>query len=162
MARFKRVGHRITGDRRQGASRVVGYEKMHADIVDATRLAFVVVLSDEQRATTVGFLALPLGWFSEQGITCQCGLSDNGSAYRSAAWRKACRTLDSGRSGPSFHVLQQRQSGALHPDLCRELAPMECHPRLPRNRSPGSLKIWSSKTNAGATWPLVASVPSIA
>ena len=94
LARFERVGHRITGDRRQGCSRGAGYEKVHVAIDDATRLAYVEVLPDEQKATTVGFLARAVGWFSQQGITCQRVLSDNGSAYRSGAWRKACKTLD--------------------------------------------------------------------
>ena len=94
LARFERVGHRITGDRRQGTSRGAGYEKVHVAVDDATRLAYVEVLPDEQKATTVGFLARAVGWFSQQGITCRRVLSDNGSAYRSGAWRKACRALD--------------------------------------------------------------------
>ena len=67
---------------------------MHVAIDDATRLAYVEVLADEQRATTVGFLARAVGWFSEQGITCRRILSDNGPAYRSGDWRKACQALD--------------------------------------------------------------------
>jgi hypothetical protein len=78
LARFKRVGLRITGYRRQGSSRGAGYEKVHVAIDDATRLAYVEVLADEQRSTTVGSLARALGWFSEQGITCRRILSDNG------------------------------------------------------------------------------------
>jgi hypothetical protein len=93
LARFERVGHRITGDRRQGSSRGAGYEKVHVAIDDATRLAYVEVLADEQKATTVGFLARAVGWFSEQGITCRRVLSDNGSSYRSGDWRKACQAL---------------------------------------------------------------------
>ena len=50
LARFERVGHRITGDRRKGTSRDVGYEKVHVAIDDATRLAYVEVLADERRA----------------------------------------------------------------------------------------------------------------
>ena len=94
LARFDRVGHRITGDRRQGSSRGAGYEKEHVAMDDAKRLAYVEVLADEQKATTVGFLARAVGWFSEQGITCRRILSDNGSAYRSGDWRKACQALD--------------------------------------------------------------------
>ncbi|MEB3202407.1 MAG: DDE-type integrase/transposase/recombinase, partial [Synechococcus sp.] len=86
--------HRITGDRRQGCSRGAGYEKVHVAIDDATRLAYVEVLPDEQKATTVGFLARAVGWFSEQGITCRRVLSDNGSSYRSGEWRKACSAMD--------------------------------------------------------------------
>jgi len=39
LARFERVGHRITGDRRPGSSRGAGYEKVHVAIDDPTRLA---------------------------------------------------------------------------------------------------------------------------
>jgi hypothetical protein len=35
LARFERVGHCITGDRRQGCSRGAGYEKVHVAIDDA-------------------------------------------------------------------------------------------------------------------------------
>ena len=94
LARFERVGHRITGDRRQGCSRGAGYEKVHVAVDDATRLAYVEVLPDERKATTVGFLARAVGWFSQQGITCRRVLSDNGSSYRSGEWRKACGALD--------------------------------------------------------------------
>ena len=55
---------------------------------------YVEVLADEQKATTVGFLARALGWFSEQGISCRRVLSDNGSSYRSGEWRKACCALN--------------------------------------------------------------------
>jgi len=71
LARFKRVGHRITGDRRLGCSPGAGYEKAHVAVDDATRLAYVEVLPDEQQATTVGFLVRAGGWFNSQGITSQ-------------------------------------------------------------------------------------------
>lgn len=84
LARFERLGHRTTGDRCQGCSRGAGYEKVHVAIDDTTRLAYVELLADEPRATTVGFLARAVGWFSEQGITYRRFFSDNGSAYRFA------------------------------------------------------------------------------
>lgn len=37
---FERTGHRITRDRRQGASRGAGHEFVHVAIDDASRLAF--------------------------------------------------------------------------------------------------------------------------
>nr|WP_255441369.1 MULTISPECIES: integrase core domain-containing protein [unclassified Synechococcus] len=39
-------------------------------------------------------MARAVGWFSDQGITHKRILSDNGSAYRSGEWRKACKALD--------------------------------------------------------------------
>lgn len=41
LARFERVGHRITGDRRLDCTRGAGYEKAHVSDDDATRLAYV-------------------------------------------------------------------------------------------------------------------------
>jgi transposase InsO family protein len=67
---------------------------VHVAIDDATRRVYVVVFADELIATTLGFLARAVGWFSEQGITCRRVLSDNGPAYRSGDSRKACRALD--------------------------------------------------------------------
>ena len=90
LARFERVGHRITGDLRQGLSRGAGYEKVHVAIEDVTRLAYVEVLADEQMAMIFGFLARALGWFSQQGITCSRVLSINGFSYRSGERGKAC------------------------------------------------------------------------
>jgi transposase InsO family protein len=93
LARFHRVGHRITGDRRQGCSPGAGYEKVHVAIDDATRLSYVEVLPDEKGPTTVGFLSRAVAWFNGQGIECRRVLSDNGSAYKSHGWRKACQAM---------------------------------------------------------------------
>jgi hypothetical protein len=93
LARYERVGHRITGDRRLGSSRSAGYEKAHVAIDDATQLSYVEVLPDEKQATTVGFLVRAVPWFDGQGISCKRVLSDNSSAYRSRPWREACSAL---------------------------------------------------------------------
>ncbi|WP_235300158.1 DDE-type integrase/transposase/recombinase [Synechococcus sp. GFB01] len=61
-------------------------DMIHVAVDDATCLAYVEVLADEQKATTTGFLARAVGWFSEQGITCRRVLSDNGTACRSGDW----------------------------------------------------------------------------
>ncbi|WP_254217353.1 hypothetical protein [Synechococcus sp. CCY 9618] len=52
LARFHRVGHRITGDPRKGSSPGAGYEKVHVAVDDATRLSYVEVLADECQATS--------------------------------------------------------------------------------------------------------------
>ena len=40
LGRFEAVGHRITGDRRQGESRGAAWEFVHVCIDDASRIAF--------------------------------------------------------------------------------------------------------------------------
>lgn len=66
---------------------------MHVAIDDATRLAYVEVLSDERKATTTGFLLRALRWFRSQGIRVERVMTDNGSAYRSRRFAKALRLL---------------------------------------------------------------------
>jgi transposase InsO family protein len=93
LARFHKVGHRITGNRQQGRSTGVGYDRVHVAIDDATRLAYVEVLADEQQATAIGFLSRSVAWFNGQGVECRQVMSDNGSAYISKAFAKACSVL---------------------------------------------------------------------
>ena len=87
------MGHRITGNRRHGRSYGVGYDKVHIAVDDATRLAYVEVLKDEQKPTVIGFLIRAVGWYNRQGIECRRLMSDNGPAYVSKAFAKGCRTL---------------------------------------------------------------------
>ena len=93
LARFRRIGHRITGNRQLGRSTGVGYDRVHVAIDDATRLAYVEVLADEQQCTAIGFLSRAVAWFNGQGVECRQVMSDNGSAYISKAFAKACSAL---------------------------------------------------------------------
>jgi transposase InsO family protein len=92
LARFERVGHRITGDRR-GGSEGAGYDFFHVAIDDATRLAYVEVLPDERRCSTTGFLVRALRWFRARGVRVERVMTDNGSGYVARLFRKALRML---------------------------------------------------------------------
>jgi transposase InsO family protein len=97
------AGHRVTGKRgRYTGSRtdaegkirsVVGWEFVHVAIDDATRLAYVEVLSDEKALTAIGFLRRAVEHFAGYGMTVEQLITDNGSAYRSTIHAIACRTL---------------------------------------------------------------------
>jgi transposase InsO family protein len=93
LARFRKVGHRITGDCQKGRSYDAGYDKVHVAVDDTTRLAYFQVLADEQKPTVIGFLNRAIAWFNSQGIECRRVMSDNGPAYVPKAYAKACRTL---------------------------------------------------------------------
>lgn len=102
LGRIHRAGHRVTGTRREraprrqeGARRVgtVGWEFVHVCVDDATRLAYVEVLSDEKGETAAGFLRRAVAWFKGMGIQAKRVLSDNGSCYRSAVHAEACAEL---------------------------------------------------------------------
>ena len=88
------AGHRITGNRGPGQrARGAGWEYVHVAIDDATRLAYVEVLADEKATTAIGFLRRALAFYRRHQITVQRVMTDNGSAYRSAAHALACRAL---------------------------------------------------------------------
>jgi transposase InsO family protein len=98
LGRFHQVGHRITGDRtgqsnprarRQGA----GWEFVHVCIDDASRIAFSQVMADEKKESAVAFLAAAVAYYASLGITVARVMTDNGSCYKSFAFRKACKTL---------------------------------------------------------------------
>jgi hypothetical protein len=88
------AGHRATGNRGRGQrSRGAGWEYVHVCVDDATRLAYVEVLHDEQGPTAVGFLRRAVAFYRARGITVQRVMTDNGSAYRSVIHAIACRAL---------------------------------------------------------------------
>ena len=97
------AGHRITHKRgrytgtrtdAEGVRRhTVGWEYVHIAIDDATRLAYVEVLTDEKATTAIAFLARAVKHYASYGITVQALITDNGSAYRSTVHAIACRSL---------------------------------------------------------------------
>jgi transposase InsO family protein len=98
------AGHRVLGHhgRRYSATKVdgsgvprrqVGWECVHVCVDDATRLAYVEVLADEQAPTAIGFLKRAISFYRAHGIEVERLMTDNGSAYRSTAHALACRAL---------------------------------------------------------------------
>ena len=72
----------------------IGTAFLHTVIDDHSRIAYVEICADEKAITAVGVLKRAVAWFAEQGVTVERVLSDNGSCYRSYAWRDACVELD--------------------------------------------------------------------
>ena len=97
------AGHRITHKRgrytgmrtdAEGVRRnTVGWEYVHIAIDDATRLAYVEVLSDEKATSAIAFLARAVKHYASYGIRVEALITDNGSAYRSTVHAIACRSL---------------------------------------------------------------------
>jgi len=92
LGRIGRPGHRVNGDRRT-RSRGIGWEFVHIAIDDATRLAYVEVLTDEKATTAAAFLRRAVAHFGERGIHVERVLTDNGACYRSIVHALACKTL---------------------------------------------------------------------
>src|SRR6266542_1184149 len=84
LGRIRGAGHRVTGMRasqartRRGGRRigVAGWEFVHVCVDDATRLAYVEVLSDERTDTAIGFLRRALRFYRAHGIDAERVMTD--------------------------------------------------------------------------------------
>lgn len=100
-------GHRYVG-RQQGAANKwatpnlprgadhkprTGIAFLHTVIDDHSRVAYVEICVDEKAQTAIGVLERAVAWFAQRGVHVERVLSDNGSCYRSHAWRDACAAL---------------------------------------------------------------------
>ena len=94
LGRFDRTGHRITG-RQTGiaSSRASGWEFVHVCIDDASRIAFSQIKPDQRKRSAVTFLKAAVAYYASLGLIVESIMTDNGSCYRSFAFRKACQRL---------------------------------------------------------------------
>ena len=131
LGRFEAVGHRITGDRRQGESRGVGWEFVHVCIDDASRIAFSRILPDERKESATAFLGAAVAYYRSLGVEVARVMTDNGSCYRSKDFRDACRDLGLRHIRTRPTPEDQRQARPLHPDRA---ARMGCPHQLDRSQ----------------------------
>jgi transposase InsO family protein len=95
LGKFNQIGHRITGDRRgQSNSRGVGWEFVQVCIDDASRVAFAKIMPTEKKRCAVAFLKAALAYYEGLGIKVERVMTDNGSCYKSFAFRRACKRFD--------------------------------------------------------------------
>jgi len=92
LGRIRGIGHRITGDRSRRA-RGVGWEFVHVAVDDASRLAYAEVLPRERKENALGFLLRAAAWFRSRGVRIERLMTDNGSAFRSRHFARACQRL---------------------------------------------------------------------
>jgi transposase InsO family protein len=94
LGRFNAVGHRITGDKRQPkATRGVGFDFVHVAVDDHSRVATAEIFPDEKKESAVAFLYQVVAYFGSLGVMVDRVMTDNGSCYRSKAFRRACQEL---------------------------------------------------------------------
>lgn len=72
---------------------LLGTAFLHTVVDDHSRVAYIEICTDEKAVTAIGVLERAVAWFAERGVSVERVLSDNGSAYKSHAWRDACATL---------------------------------------------------------------------
>jgi transposase InsO family protein len=72
---------------------LLGRAFVHTVLDDHSRVAYSEVLDDETGATAAAVLTRAVAWFAARGVVVERVLSDNGGAYRSRLWLKACAAL---------------------------------------------------------------------
>jgi transposase InsO family protein len=94
LARFRKVGHRITGDRTSHTNkRGVGWEFVHVGIDDHSRVATARIFPNEKAASAIAFLEHAVDYYRSLGITVSRVMTDNGSCYRAKDFARACARL---------------------------------------------------------------------
>lgn len=72
---------------------LIGKAFVHTVVDDHSRVAYAEIHGDETALTAIGVLRRAVSWFKARGVSIERVLSDNGSAYKSHAWRDACIEL---------------------------------------------------------------------
>jgi transposase InsO family protein len=79
---------------------VRGYHFLHTAIDGHSRLVYSELLGDERKDTAAAFWIRANTWFTACGITVRKVLTDNGSCYRSFAFRDALGDIEHRRTRP--------------------------------------------------------------
>ena len=92
LGRFDQPGHRITRKRSHGSPRQ-GFEHVFVATDDHSRVTFASIHGDELGETACRFLRDAVAWFAGLGVKIVRILTDNGSPFRSRAFRALCIEL---------------------------------------------------------------------
>jgi transposase InsO family protein len=96
--------HNAQADKSTGKTKnykpVRGYHFLHTAIDAHSRLVYSELLADERKETAAAFWLRAEAWFNECGFTVRNVLTDNGSCYRSHAFRDALGDIRHRRTRP--------------------------------------------------------------
>lgn len=92
LGRIVRTGHRITGNPRDSVAGA-GWEFLFVAVDDHARIAFTQMKPDERRGSAIAFLRAAVAYYASLGVTVRRILTDNGSAFRSKRFKRACELL---------------------------------------------------------------------
>lgn len=114
-------GHRMLGRTTEVMGRAHrakgGYTHIHTAIDAYSRLAYSEFAGIENADNCVAFLGRAVAWFADRGIVIERILTDNGTGYRSFAWRDLCAELaiKHSRKSPTTRPRTARSSGSTAP-----------------------------------------------
>jgi transposase InsO family protein len=92
LGRIERPSHRVTGNRRDSVEGA-GWEMLFVAIDDHARIAFTAMHPDEKKDQAVQFLHDAVAYYARLGVPVRRLLTDNGSAFRSRDFARACQAL---------------------------------------------------------------------
>jgi transposase len=92
LGRIERPSHRVTGNRKDSVEGA-GWEMLFVAVDDHARIAFTDMYPDEKWPQAVQFLRNAVDYYASLGVKVERVLTDNGSAFRSSAFRQACGEL---------------------------------------------------------------------
>jgi len=93
LGRIIKVGHRITGDRRDHRGRNIGWDYLHIAIDDASRVAYAQILPNEDADCSTAFLRAAVAYYAGLGVCIKAVYTDNALAYRGRDFAGACKQL---------------------------------------------------------------------
>jgi transposase InsO family protein len=98
LGRSQGAANRVATKNRTGQKNIryqpnLGHCFVHTVVDDHSRVAYAETCADEKADTAIAVLQRAVAWFAERGVTVERVLSDNGSAYKSFAWRDTCTAL---------------------------------------------------------------------
>jgi len=93
LGRFSRPGHRVTGDRQGCRSAHAGWEFVHVAVDDHSRIGFGKIFANEKARSAIAFLKATVAYYASLGVKAERVMTDNGSCYKSHAFRRACKRL---------------------------------------------------------------------
>jgi transposase InsO family protein len=148
LGRFNKIGHRITGDRTgQSNNRGLDWEYVHVAIDDHSRLAFAKVMASEKKRSAIAFLNEAVAYYDSLGIKVERVMTDNGSCYKSFAFRRTCHRLGLKRirTKPYMPKTNGKAKRFIQTSL-REWAYAQAYPNS-LTRAKGRLPIWLHRYN---------------
>jgi transposase InsO family protein len=92
LGRIEKIGHRVTGDRRDTTDGA-GWEYLFVAVDDHARLGYSEMKVDERAVSAIEFLRGCVRYFRKLGVSVRRVLTDNGPAFRSRRFAAACHKL---------------------------------------------------------------------
>jgi len=92
LGRIDGLGHRATGER-QHRNRGIGWDMVHLAIDDHSRVSFALIKTDECGHSCARFLHEAVAYYATLKVRIDRVMTDNGTGYRSKAFRAACAEL---------------------------------------------------------------------